>query len=380
MATFKNIYVTFKATLRCNLACSYCYGRDNHAQGAEMTDEEIKSGLDFVCRYASMVNATHVTVCWHGGEPLLLSRRLPGILDYANGLFAEHGLKVSHGIQTNATLLTPRTYDLVKRYFDGFVGVSIDLFSSYRRFPSGKNSQDIAIHNIDNALENGIKCGAINLLTKDNVGRIDDIYDFYKARNMNVRLARVFPISAEDDTDSPMYLTDEEYANAMIRFFDRWANDPQPANNTDIVKLVADLLLGTPSICLREANCHERYMAFSPGGDIFSCAEFDVPESVIGNFLTQTPEEFINSDARAKIAEKAPIPEKCHQCMYEPTCHGGCFRERFMLGYPYRCESNKMYWDHVVNWIESKGGTLYVLKNKTVEEKKVLIDKLFKRS
>ena len=244
-----------------------------------MTDEEIKSGLEFVCKYASAVAATHVTVCWHGGEPFLLTKRLPDILEYANALFARYGLKLSHGTQTNATLLTPKTYDLVKHYFDGFVGVSIDLFSSYRKFPSGKDSQEIAIHNIDAALSEGIRCGAINLLTKDNVERIDEIYDFYKVRDMNVRLARVFPISDTEDTASSMYLTDEEYANAMIRFFDRWVNDPQPANNTDIVKLVADLLLGTPSICLREPNCHERYMAFSPGGDIFSCAEFDVPES-----------------------------------------------------------------------------------------------------
>ena len=380
MTTFKNIYVTFKVTLRCNLACSYCYGRDNHAQGAEMTDEEIKSGLEFVCKYASAVAATHVTVCWHGGEPFLLTKRLPDILEYANALFARYGLKVSHGTQTNATLLTPKTYDLVKHYFDGFVGVSIDLFSSYRKFPSGKDSQEIAIHNIDAALSEGIRCGAINLLTKDNVERIDDIYDFYKVRGMNVRLARVFPISDTEDTASSMYLTDEEYANAMIRFFDRWVNDPQPANNTDIVKLVADLLLGTPSICLREPNCHERYMAFSPGGDIFSCAEFDVPESVIGNFLEQTPEEFINSDARAKIAQKAPIPEKCHECIYNPTCHGGCFRERFMLGYPYRCESNRIYWNHIVKWIETKGGSLYCLHNKTVEEKRALLNNLLKRS
>lgn len=377
MTTFKNIYVTFKVTLRCNLACSYCYGRDNHAQGAEMSDEEIIKGLEFVCKYASTVGATHVTVCWHGGEPLLLAKRLPRIIEYANNLFDRHGLKWSHGAQTNATLLTPNTYDLVKDYFGGFIGVSIDLFSSYRKFPSGKDSSEMAIRNIDNALSAGIKCGAINLLTKDNVGKIDEIYDFYKERGMNVRLARVFPISDTDVTSSSMYLSDEEYAGAMIRFFDRWANDLEPANNTDIVKLVADLLLGTPSICLREANCHERYMAFSPGGDIFSCAEFDVPESVIGNFLKQTPDEFLNSDARDRIAQRVPVPEKCHSCKYEPTCHGGCFRERFMLGYPYRCGSNILYWNHIVKWIESKGGNLYILKGKSIDEKKALMNKIF---
>lgn len=377
MPTFKNIYVTFKVTLKCNLACQYCYGRDNHAPQAEMPDDEIYRGLKFVCKYASIVGAKSLTLCWHGGEPFLLANRLPSVIEYANKMFADQGIKVSHGTQTNATLLRPDTYPLIKTYFGGFVGVSIDFFSTYRTFPSGKVSTGIAVKNIDHALAAGIRCGAINLITRDNIGRINDIYDFYKQRKMNVRLARVFPINDSDTMSSPMYVSDEEFADAMISFFDKWAADPQPANNTDIVKLVADLLLGVPSLCLREANCHRRYMAFSPGGDIFSCAEFDVPESVIGNFLTQTPEEFVKSDLRERIAAKAPVPEKCHHCKYEPTCHGGCLRERFMLGYPYRCKSNIIYWDHVVNWIESKGGSLYMLKGRSPEEKKNIINQIF---
>ena len=376
MSTFRNIYVTFKVTLKCNLACQYCYGRDNHAQGSEMSDEEIQRGIQFVCKYASIVGAKSLTICWHGGEPLLLAKKLPDIIEYANELFSKNGIKVTHGIQTNAILLKPNTYELIKKYFDGFVGVSIDLFSKYRTFPSGKDSTSIVINNIDNALASGIRCGAINLITKDNLSRIDDIYDFYKKREMNVRISRVFPINHSDTLSSSMYISDEEYAESMIHFFDRWANDTNPANNTDIVKLIADLLLGVPSLCLREANCHNRYMALSPGGDIFSCAEFDVPESVIGNFLTQTPEDFVKCNAREKIAAMAPIPEECFQCKFMLTCNGGCFRERFMLGYPYRCKSNIMYWNHVLKWIESKGGKLYILKGKSVEEKKAIINKI----
>lgn len=380
MSIFKNIYVTFKVTLKCNLACQYCYGRDNHAHEREMSNDEILRGIQFVSRYASVVGAKSLTICWHGGEPFLFSKKLPAIIDYANELFANQGIRVSHGTQTNATLLRPDTYDLIRKYFDGYIGVSVDLFSRYRTFPSGIDSTESVVRNIDAALAAGIRCGAINLITKDNVDRIDDIYDFYKARNMNVRLSRVFPISGADTLSSPMYVSDEEYAGAMIRFFDRWAGDPAPANNTDIVKLVADLLLGAPSLCLREANCHERYMAFSPGGDIFSCAEFDVPESVIGNFMEQSPEEFLKSDARQKIAAMAPVPEQCHRCRFEPTCNGGCFRERFMLGYPYRCRSNIMYWNHIVKWIESKGGSLYILKGKPADEKRMIIEKILRPS
>lgn len=379
METYKSIYVTFKVTLRCNLACKYCYGRDNHAQGTEMSDEEVFHGLNFVKEYALLSGAKSISICWHGGEPLLLSNKLSAYIDYANSIFATTGIKTEHGTQTNGTLLTPMSYGLIKKYFNGYIGVSLDLFSKYRTFRSGRISTNIVVKNIDNAIAAGIRCGAINLITQDNLHHIKDIYEFYKQRNMNVRLARVFPISENEKTSSSIYVTDEEYANAMIEYFDLWANDPQPANNTDIVKLISDLLLGIPSICLREENCHQRYMAFSPGGDIFSCAEFDVPSSVIGNFLTQTPKEFLLSAAREKIAQMAPIPEECHQCKYLRTCYGGCFRERFMLGYSYRCKSNIIYWNHVLQWIESKGGALYMLFNKPIEEKREIINKIFRK-
>lgn len=379
MYNIQNLYVTFKVTLKCNLSCKYCYGRENNSIGAEMSDAEIRSGLRFVYRYALAVGAKRLMICWHGGEPLLLSKRLSGIIDFADQLFKENGIAVSHNAQTNATLLTPDTYSLIREHFNNYIGVSLDLFSSYRIFKSGRNSTPLAIDNIDKALAAGIRCGAINLITKDNIGHIPEIYDFYKKRRMNVRLARVFPISAAENLDSPMYVDDKEYAQAMIQFFDLWANDTQPADNTDIVKLVADLLLGTPSICLREKECHQRYMAFSPGGNIFSCAEFDVPEAVIGNFLHDNPEEFATSDVRERIAAKAPVPEKCDSCRYLNTCYGGCFRERFMLGFSYRCRSNMIYWDHVVEWLESKGAYLYILKDKSRDEKRCIINKIFKR-
>ena len=218
MPHYNNIYVTFKITLKCNLRCQYCYGRDNASSAKEMSEDEIRRGLEFVADYASSVGARSLTICWHGGEPFLMASRLPAIMDYANSLFQSKGISVKYGAQTNATLLTPSTYDMIRQYMDGHVGVSLDLYSNYRTFASGELSTRIAVNNIDRALEAGLTCGAINLITHDNINHIDEIYDFYRQRNMNVRLPRVFPIDMKDVETSNMYVSDEEYANAMIDF------------------------------------------------------------------------------------------------------------------------------------------------------------------
>lgn len=369
MPASRSLLVTLKPTLSCNLACTYCYGRDNHSVGRSMTDDDIKKALQFICEYAKLQSFSHVEICWHGGEPFLLGeQRLGTLIDYASSLFISNNIEHRYSIQTNGVLLTERFYPLLEKYFNKTIGISLDLFSNQRIFRNGNTSSDIVISNIDNAIAAGIRIGVINLLTKQNVHRIDEIYYFYKERKIDVRLARVFPISPTFDENDVMYLSDEEYSSAMIRYFDLWVNDESPAPNNDIVKLVGDLLLGRPSICLREQKCHERYLAIAPGGDIYSCAEFDVPESVIGNIFTQTPSEFCRSTAREKIALRAPIPNSCNLCKYYRTCYGGCFRERFMLGYPYRCKANQIYWDHILNWLEERGACLYILEGKKKEE------------
>lgn len=373
----KHIYITIKGTLRCNLACQYCYGRDNKHLGGQMTAEEMHMALLFCRDYVKESGAKALTLCWHGGEPLLMYSQLPSLMKEANKMFAEIGVQVTHGMQTNAISLIPETFDMIKTYLNGHIGVSLDLFSRYRTFPDGSPSTQIAISNIDRALNAGISCGSINLITQDNRKHIPDIYTFYKQRNMNVRLARVFPIRDEDICSNPMYLSDEEFAYAMIEYFNIWVADPKPAYNRDIVSLVGDLMLGKPSLCFREKECHNRYLALSPGGDVFTCAEFDVPESVVGNFLTQSAKEFIQSDLRDKLSHKAPIPEKCHECKYEKICSGGCFRERFMLGYPYRCKSNYLYWNHIEDWLKSKGSHLYILEGKSAEEGKSILHRVF---
>ncbi len=379
MKTYRSMFVTIKPTLSCNLACTYCYGRENHSIGRTMDDHQIKKALQWVSEVAVLKDTTHIELCWHGGEPLLLGpTRLEALLDYASNLFAQKGLKSIHSIQTNGILLNDDYYPVIRKYFNNSVGISLDLFSSQRIFRDGRVSSEIVIENIQAALKAGITCGVINLLTKQNAERIDDIYHFYRNHNINVRLARVFPIAKDFNPEDVMYLNDEEYSAAMNHYFDLWANDPNPAHNNDIIKLIGDLLLGRPSVCLREKACYERYIALAPDGAVYSCAEFDVPEAEIGNFLTDSPEDFIKSDARIRLAEKAAIPAECNDCKYYKTCYGGCFRERFMLKYPYRCKANILYWNHIVEWLESKGCSLYMLEGKSREESIQVLSKLFK--
>lgn len=170
------LYVTLKVSLRCNFACRYCYGRENEHLGEEMTDEEVIRGLDFICQYAKMKSIHRIFICWHGGEPLIIGKsRLEKLLDYAAGLFEKNSIRCMFGIQTNGFLLNESLYPLFRQYFDSNIGVSVDLYSKFRKLLNGKDSTPIVLRKIEDALNAGIKINVINLLTKHNVSHIEEI-------------------------------------------------------------------------------------------------------------------------------------------------------------------------------------------------------------
>ena len=96
-------------------------------------------------------------------------------------------------------------------------------------------------------------------------------------------------------------------------------------------------------------------------------------------WLSMIEAYFAQSDARERLAAQAPVPAQCRQCRYLPTCNGSCLRERYVLGYPYRCRSNRLYWDHVTAWLQEYGCSLYMLLGKSPAEKRETIDRIFKK-
>ena len=132
------------------------------------------------------------------------------------------------------------------------------------------------------------------------------------------------------------------------------------------------------TLCVRQKNCQQVYLSIAPGGKIFPCGEFDTPDTEIGNYLKQTPEEFAAADSRNGFFEKYPVPKSCSGCRYYRTCYGGCLHDRYAAGYPYKCRSNRIYWDHVVHWLEEKGLGLYALADSTPDEAVKIMSRLLK--
>lgn len=118
-----------KIASRCNLNCDYCYMYHHVDQSyknqprffAEMHAEALGKQIS---QYLLDSGKDLMSVCFHGGEPLLAGcERIESYLRLLQAPLRE-GQSIRFSIQTNGTLLTPQFLDLFRKYQ---VGVSLSL-------------------------------------------------------------------------------------------------------------------------------------------------------------------------------------------------------------------------------------------------------------
>ena len=174
----------FQGTPFCNIDCSYCYlpnrsnkSRIDVATVAQAVSRVVEEGLV----------AQDLEVLWHCGEPLVLPPSLyeqffQCIEDQLGGR-----CKVSHAIQTNATLLTDR-WCQVLRHWNVKVGVSLDgprdLHNKCRKDRQGKGTFDQVMKGVALLQESGIPFYVISVLHRESLDKPQELFDFFCAHDI----------------------------------------------------------------------------------------------------------------------------------------------------------------------------------------------------
>lgn len=118
-----------KVASRCNLACDYCYMYEHADQSWQHQPHFISPDISeaIVARigeYAREQRLHDVSIVFHGGEPLLFgAERLTGLSDKLRRAMPS-GTRCDISLQTNGTLLTTDTLDVLA---EAAIGVSLSL-------------------------------------------------------------------------------------------------------------------------------------------------------------------------------------------------------------------------------------------------------------
>ena len=151
----KNPQITaasFLMTEDCNLRCTYCF--EEHRKKRSMSKEVIKAGLDFLCRNSLVDGSRSFHAILFGGEPLMEPDGAEFLLEYGFKLAEETNTRFTAGIITNATILTPRVQEILKKYIPMGLTVQLSIdgvkeaHDMYRVTVNGRGSFDTIEKNI----------------------------------------------------------------------------------------------------------------------------------------------------------------------------------------------------------------------------------------
>jgi len=90
-------------------------------------------------------------------------------------------------------------------------------------------------------------------------------------------------------------------------------------------------------------------------GDVYSCDHFVYPDNRLGNILSKTLGNLVNSPQQTRFghAKEAGLPSDCHQCDVRFACNGECPKHRFLEtgsgepGLNYLCAGYKHFFHHI---------------------------------
>ena len=169
--------VVLQPTSACNLNCSYCYvpGRDRANRMPVSVTEGVARMIE------DLPAGKPIDVLWHCGEPLACGP------DYFAELIApfadlEKAGRVSHSVQTNATLIDKRWIDLFRAHQSLDVGVSIDgpSWANLARVDwKGAESYEKTIRGISRLQAAKIPFDILAVVTDALLDQASVLYDFF---------------------------------------------------------------------------------------------------------------------------------------------------------------------------------------------------------
>ena len=318
--------VILKVHSRCNLACSYCYVYELADDGWKDQPGMMKTEvLDRIVSRVAEYGPERLRVLFHGGEPLLRGAEW---LSAAAASFRRTlpSVKLSFGMQTNATLLTPRRLGILKEA--GIrLGVSYDGDMSRRPYRGGWGSEEKVT---------GALCllrGQYQEIYGGLLAVIDPALDPVKTYE---KIAAFRPPSMDlllplATHDNPPPAGCGEW---LVKLFEHWRGQSAgDAPDIRLFRVIAERLLGRD----RRAGFigpppQETSVVFQPDGS----AELADALTVVGNGAAKTGMNICDHSLEQIAAHpgyaQPPMCSTCQDCRLAQVCGGGFWVTRYKGG------------------------------------------------
>ncbi len=355
----KNDFVSLivKVVDFCNFECEFCryyLEREKHHSSLEL--DTFEKLLDKACEYNVSHGHRHLTVIFHGGEPLLW-----GYENFEKSMKIEEKIKQKYSdfkfhnsIQTNGSLISDK-WALFLKNNNFSIGISIDgpeniNFHRNKAICTGK-----VLENIRLLTKQNCKYGILSVITEQHRDYSKEYYDFLVTNNIhNVGFCYCF------DTKGENSVSNETLSFFLINFFELYYNGNFKLHVREFefaIKICLGIRVEGCTFSFRR-NCGN-YFAIRPNGDICFCDSYDLSEKPLGNIL-KIDFEYIKkcnefTDIISRVSSHSN--DECDSCEIHNICGGGCARHILTDGKHAFCDTYKILYPHIyakVNKLRSR--------------------------
>lgn len=353
MEKFKRIPIngTFELTARCNLSCKMCYIRVDDKRIKKLGYKE-RTAQEWIDMAQQAFDAGTISLLLTGGEPMLRS-------DFCEIYEAIAKMGFVLTLYTNATMVTPKAMEVLKKYPPHTVGVTIygACEETYKKVCGSGNTYNKMIEGLEQLLTLPSNIEIRTTIIQDNIDDLKSIEKFTKSierKNVTFKLNRIVLNSVRGSITDPTtcrltpkqsvemycqryidsvndYVENKEYRNKVISENEQYNETSKKEN-----KSKKETLYGC------EAGCSDYSITWD--GKMIPC-------SLMGKYYTNPFEEGLQKawDRLEEVIEPPYIPQKCLDCKYRDFC-STCPANRYCetgdeSGIPtYLCEEAKAFY------------------------------------
>jgi serine-type anaerobic sulfatase-maturating enzyme len=352
----------------CNLNCRYCYYLKNknllNHGGKPLMDDMVLE--KYVVQHIEASSGEVIMFSWHGGEPLMAGIEFFRRASALQKKYLPDGRRIINGIQTNGTLIDEKWCRfLAEEKF--VVGISIDgpgnFHDRFRLHADGRPSFSKALKGFRMLQKHGIVTEILCVLNAFNVREPLQVYRFLK--DLGTRYITFLPlVDRRYDSEtgaSEISVPARAFGEFLIAVFNEWVEKDIGKIKIQIIEEAIRPAFGQEhTLCIFKETCGG-VPVVEYNGNFYSCDHYVDSEHLIGNILSGSLSDFLDSPQQAAFGhqKKSLLPNYCLECEVRAMCNGECPKNRFIKtpggedGLNYLCEGYKMFFAHTLPFLKA---------------------------
>lgn len=321
-------YLLLKCTSACNYSCTYCYDHDEvHSSknlDYEKTCERVKEAID--------ISSTHLTLLFHGGEPLIRKKYVQDVSKFARDYAGSVGKSIFFKIQTHGGMFTDEIVDFLKEY-EFFVGVSIDgpaaINDKFRVLKNGRGTYE-RFHSA--YLKYGDfmreRCGIITTPTNASAQHLLSVARHFRDMGFKAWRTTNYLAIGRVEGDWGFETDTNTYVSSILGLVDGIENGEFDGFYIGpVMSLLTNLVSDErPDMCTPGNNAcgaGRRFLSIEADGVILPCDTLSRENFAVGNISSDTLRSALQHPGTKIIAESLPR-QSCQSCSLLGVCGGTC--------------------------------------------------------